>query len=61
MVPDNETLLNRNKIKGFEMASKSELNEQIRHQPNRKILGVLKFHLWAYQIGAKRIVNKESC
>jgi outer membrane protein assembly factor BamA len=59
MVPDNETLLNRNKIKGFEMASKSELNEQIRHQPNRKILGVLKFHLWAYQIGAKRIVNKE--
>jgi outer membrane protein assembly factor BamA len=59
MVPDNETLLNRNKIKGFEMASKSDLDQQIRHQPNKKILGVLKFHLWAYQIGAKRIVNKE--
>lgn len=59
LVPDGETLLHRNKIKGFEEATKSDLNSQIRHQPNRKILGVLKFHLWAYQIGAKRIVNKD--
>ena len=59
MVPKDETLLHRNKIKGFDIASKSELNGQIRHQPNKKILGVLKFHLWAYQLGAKRIVNKE--
>lgn len=59
LVPDGETLLHRNKIKGFEEATKSDLNSQIRHQPNRKILGVLKFHLWAYQIRAKRIVNKD--
>lgn len=59
LVPDDRTLLQKNKIEGFEQATASELNEQIYHRPNKKILGVLKFHLWAYQLGAKRIVKKE--
>jgi outer membrane protein assembly factor BamA len=59
LVPKDRTLLQRNKFEGFDEASNSDLNEQIKHQPNRKILGVVKFHLWAYQVGAKHVINRE--
>lgn len=51
LVPENEYLLSKNKVKGVQYsATKSELLTQVKLKPNRKIF-FFKAHLWAYQIG----------
>ncbi len=57
LVPPNEQLLVQNKIdrvegKGVDL---SEESTNIKLKPNRKILGFIRFHLWAHQYGTKGI------
>jgi outer membrane protein assembly factor BamA len=54
LVPEGELLLQKNKIEGNQNVSSSELQEQIKHDPNRRLI-FFKFHLWAYQAGLKKI------
>lgn len=48
----DEVLLKKNEIKLVDNISvdKDALNETIRQQPNRKILGIFPFYVWAYNI-----------
>lgn len=58
LVPEGEHLLHKNRVEGNnESASESELLEQVRFQPNRKIL-VIKAHMWVNYVG-KRIGLKK--
>lgn len=51
----NEYLLHKNKIEGVEYAvSKSEIRDQIIHEPNRKVF-FFKFHLWLYRLGLEKL------
>jgi len=54
LVPDGELLLNKNKIKNNDQVATSAISSQIKHRPNRRLL-LFRFHLWAYQIGFKKI------
>jgi len=54
LVPEGELLLNKNKIKLNSQVSSSAISSQIKHRPNRRLL-LLRFHLWAYQVGLKKI------
>lgn len=57
-IPDHEYLLNKNIIK----TDKPEYNEQlmaiIKQKPNKKILGVFRFHLGLYNFASKRKETK---
>lgn len=57
-IPDNEYLLNKNIIK----TDKPEYNEQllaiIKQKPNKKILGIFRFHLGLYNFASKRKETK---
>lgn len=58
LVPEDKYLLQRNRVKGVdEAASETELLEQIRFKPNRRVL-VFKAHMWANYVG-KRIGLKK--
>lgn len=55
MVPKGEKLLVQNKIerdeiKGIDL---SDEKDNLKQEPNRELLGFIKFHLWAYQYGNK--------
>jgi outer membrane protein insertion porin family len=52
-VPDDKSLVDANfvKIEGGEKIE--DLKEQIILQPNRKMLGLVKFNLWSYYVGQK--------
>ncbi len=59
LVPENKYLLQKNRIAGMdESASESELLDQVRFEPNRKII-IVKAHMWANyfgkQVGLKKI------
>lgn len=54
VVPDDKLLLQKNKVKGNEVVSKGDILDQVNHRPNRKLL-FFKFHLWAYNVGFKKI------
>jgi outer membrane protein assembly factor BamA len=49
---DNQALLDRNTVKGANKELRSDIKGQIKHKPNRKILGVIKFHLVLYRLGS---------
>ncbi|NLM93553.1 MAG: BamA/TamA family outer membrane protein [Bacteroidales bacterium] len=50
-IPSDQYLLNRNRIKVKEAEVKNEaLKPFIRQQPNRRILGLYRFHLQVYQL-----------
>lgn len=53
IVPDGKYLLVANKIdrKDISGVDLSEEKSNLKQKPNRKLLGVFKFHLWAYQYG----------
>lgn len=55
IVPDGKYLLVANKIdrKDISGVDLSEEKSNLKQKPNRKLLGVFKFHLWAYQYGNK--------
>lgn len=63
LVPKQEKLLVKNKIK-YQTKNKTDFDgsyDQIVQKPNRKILGLIKFHLWAYQAGAKGVsINSDT-
>ena len=53
MVPDGTYLLQKNRVEGVdEAATETEVVEQIRHEPNRKIF-FFKAHMWANYFGKK--------
>lgn len=49
---DNEYLLNKNIINVDQRNLKAELAPIIKQKPNRRILGIFRFHLGVYNIGA---------
>lgn len=57
LVPPGKQLLVQNKIergdkRGIDL---SEETSNLKQKPNRKLLGFIRFHLWAYQYGAKGV------
>jgi len=53
MVPEGTYLLQKNRVEGVdEAATETEVVEQIRHEPNRKIF-FFKAHMWANYFGKK--------
>ena len=55
VVPDGEQLLVKNKIDRGDVhgVDLSDEGKNLKQKPNRKLLGFIKFHLWAYQFGKK--------
>jgi outer membrane protein assembly factor BamA len=56
-VPKDRKLLKKNKIQvvsNVKNPSNYEIQEQIRSKPNRKILGIYRFHLRAYNLGTSK-------
>ena len=55
VVPDGEQLLVKNKIDRGDVhgVDLSDEGKNLKQKPNRKLLGFIKFHLWAYQYGKK--------
>lgn len=55
VVPEGQQLLVKNKIeRGDDQGvNLSDERSSLRQKPNRKLLGFIKFHLWAYQYGNK--------
>jgi outer membrane protein assembly factor BamA len=55
LVPDDEQLLVKNKIDRGDVhgVDLSDEGKNLKQKPNRKLLGFIKFHLWAYQYGKK--------
>jgi hypothetical protein len=55
VVPEGEFLLVKNKIERIDDQGVNLTDERssIKQKPNRKLLGFVKFHLWAYQYGNK--------
>lgn len=53
-IPPDRQLLSGTRIEGNEQVSSSELYEQLLHKPNRKVLGIFRFHLRAYAFGYNR-------
>ena len=63
MVPKGKYLLKKNKIKSKKVTKKPseyDLEEQIRQKPNRKILGVYRFHLRTYSLGSSKRKPKKN-
>ena len=67
-VPKGKSLVERNRVKVEGNEKIENIKDQILLQPNRKMLGVVKFNLWAYYFGQNffrrdsvtgRIVNRE--
>ncbi|MCB9250977.1 MAG: BamA/TamA family outer membrane protein [Flavobacteriales bacterium] len=58
-VPEDKSLLDGNRVKVEGGVKIDELKEQILHVPNRKMLLLVKFNLWAYFIGNK-VFTKDS-
>jgi len=57
MVPKDRYLLKKNEVKvegSIKKPKKNELEEQIRSKPNRKILGLTRFHLRTYSLGSSK-------
>jgi len=54
-VPEGEYLLVKNKIERIDDQGVNLMDERssLKQKPNRKLLGFVKFHLWAYQYGNK--------
>jgi len=54
-VPEGEYLLVKNKIERIDDHGVNLTDERssLKQKPNRKLLGFVKFHLWAYQYGKK--------
>lgn len=58
LVPENEYLLQKNRIIGVdESASETELLNQVRLEPNRRLI-VFKAHMWAHHFGSKVGLDK---
>lgn len=58
LVPENEYLLQRNRVKGMEeSASESELVNQVRLNPNRRVL-LFKAHMWVNYFGKQVGLDK---
>lgn len=54
-IPEEDYLLNRNRIKIEDADINShELEAYVRQKPNRRTLGLFRFHLYVYQIADKR-------
>lgn len=54
-LPDNQNLLTRNRVVIHEAEVKKEqLNSLLRQKPNRRILGLYRFHLNVYQFARQR-------
>ncbi len=55
VVPEGEYLLVKNKIERIDDQGVNLTDERssLKQKPNRKLLGFVKFHLWAYQYGNK--------
>jgi len=56
-VPKDRYLLKKNEVKvegSIKKPKKSELEEQIRARPNRKVLFLMRFHLRTYSLGSSR-------
>jgi outer membrane protein assembly factor BamA len=55
VVPDGEQLLVKNRIDRGDVhgVDLSDEGKNLKQKPNRKLLGFIKFHLWAYQYGKK--------
>ena len=54
-MPEGEYLLVKNKIERIDDHGVNLTDERssLKQKPNRKLLGFVKFHLWAYQYGKK--------
>ena len=54
-MPEGEYLLVKNKIERIDDQGVNLMDERssLKQKPNRKLLGFVKFHLWAYQYGNK--------
>ena len=61
VVPDGEQLLVKNKIDRGDVhgVDLSDEGKNLKQKPNRKLLGFIKFHLWAYQYGKKGLGIRE--
>ncbi len=58
LVPQNEHLLQSNRVTGAdESASESELLEQVRFKPNRRLL-TFKAHMWVHYVGSRIGLDK---
>ncbi len=58
LVPENEYLLQRNRVKGMqESAPESELLNQVRSNPNRRVL-FFKAHMWVNYLGKQVGLDK---
>ncbi|MBR9859518.1 BamA/TamA family outer membrane protein [bacterium] len=56
-MPEDEKLLVKNKIEHSDKSNVdlSDESDYLRQRPNRKLFGFIRFHLWAYQSGAKGV------
>jgi outer membrane protein assembly factor BamA len=52
-IPENEYLLSKNKIKTDKSGFTESINSIIKQKPNRRILGVFRFHLGVYNLANK--------
>jgi outer membrane protein assembly factor BamA len=58
LVPDNTYLLQKNRVVGAnEAVAETDLLDQVRHKPNRKLI-IFKAHLWANYFGKQVGLNK---
>lgn len=52
-IPDNEYLLSKNTLKSDKSGFTENINAIIKQKPNRKILGIFRFHLGVYNLANK--------
>lgn len=52
-IPENSHLLNKNIIKTDQTRFRENLNGIIKQKPNRRILGIFRFHLGVYNLGSR--------
>ncbi len=58
LVPDNTYLLQKNRVVGAnEAVAETDLLDQVRHKPNRKLI-IFKAHMWANYFGKQVGLNK---
>ena len=58
LVPENEFLLQKNRVIGADDAiAETDLLDQVRHKPNRKLI-IFKAHMWANYFGKQVGLNK---
>ena len=58
LVPENTYLLQKNRVIGAnESVAETDLLDQVRHKPNRKLI-IFKAHMWANYFGKQVGLNK---